>query len=139
MSNEFKDFATAWDFVHKTSSPNYPQSNGLAERTVRSAKQLMEKSKRDGTDIYLNLLNLQNVPRDPKLGSPAQRSMSRQTRTTLPLHSSLLELSPLASKEIHAQLTKKRLCQKNSYDKTSRQLSALIKRASSEDANPSWL
>ncbi|KAL0152410.1 hypothetical protein M9458_052133 [Cirrhinus mrigala] len=76
VSNEFKDFTMAWDFVHKTSSPNFPQSNGLAERAVRSAKQLMEKSKQDGTDIYLNLLNLLNVPRDPKLGSPAQRLIS---------------------------------------------------------------
>ncbi len=117
MSNKFKYFAMGWDFVHKTSSPNYPQSNGLAEHAVRSTKQLMEKSKRDGIDIYLNLLNLQNVPRDPKLGSPAQRLMSRQTHTTLSLHSSLLEPSPLASNEIHAQLTKNRRCQKNSSDK----------------------
>lgn len=127
MNNEFKDFAMVWDFVHKTSSPNYPQSNALAEHAVQSAKQLMEKSKRDGTDVYLNLLNLQNVPRDPKLGSPAQRLMSRQTRTTLLLHSSLLEPSPLASNEIHVQLTKKRLCQKDSYDKRCKQLNTLSK------------
>lgn len=42
----FKDFATQWDFNHVTSSPEYPQSNGLAERAVRSTKQLMEKSQR---------------------------------------------------------------------------------------------
>lgn len=71
LSNEFEDFARVWDFVHKTSGPNYPESNGLAERTVHCAKQLMEMSKRDGSDIYLNLLNMLNVPRDPKLGSPA--------------------------------------------------------------------
>lgn len=64
VSNELKDFTRAWDFVHKTSSLNYPQSNSLAERAVHSAKQLMEKSKRDGIDINLNLLNLRNIPQD---------------------------------------------------------------------------
>lgn len=90
-SQRFKDFATLWDFTHVTSSPEYPQSNVLAERAVRSAKQLMEKSHRDGTNVFLNLLNLRNVPRDAKLGSPAQRLMSRQTRTTLPVSSKLIE------------------------------------------------
>lgn len=45
-SQHFKDFSKQWDFVHATSSPEFPQSNGLAERAVRSAKQLMEKSQR---------------------------------------------------------------------------------------------
>lgn len=35
-SKEFKNFAHLWDFQHVTSSPNYPRSNGLAERGVRS-------------------------------------------------------------------------------------------------------
>lgn len=76
----FNDFAEQWDFIHVTSSPEYPQSNGLAERAVRSAKLLMERSHRDGTDIFLNLLNIRNIPRDKALGSPAERLMSRQTR-----------------------------------------------------------
>lgn len=31
-SKDFENFARAWDFVHVTSSPHYPQSNGLSER-----------------------------------------------------------------------------------------------------------
>ncbi|XP_032884449.1 uncharacterized protein K02A2.6-like [Amblyraja radiata] len=41
-SHDFKPFANRWNFHHVMSSPEYPQSNGLAERAVRSAKQLME-------------------------------------------------------------------------------------------------
>ncbi|XP_042338488.1 uncharacterized protein K02A2.6-like, partial [Plectropomus leopardus] len=117
-SQRFKYFAEQWDFTHVTSSPEYPQSNGLAERAVRSAKSLMEKSHRDKTDVFLNLLNLRNIPRDTKLGSPAQRLMSRQTRTTLPVSKRLLEPKMCKPEEVHAQLLAKRITQKTYYDKT---------------------
>ena len=40
-SQAFHDFTWTWDFQHVTSSPEYPQSNGLSERAVRSAKKLL--------------------------------------------------------------------------------------------------
>ena len=47
-SKEFKVFAKSWDFQLVTSSPTYPQSNGLVERNVQA---------RDvGTDEELALL-----------------------------------------------------------------------------------
>lgn len=125
-SQKFRDFATQWDFKHVTSSPEFPQCNGLAERAVQSAKQLMEKSKRDGTDVFLNLLNMRNIPRDEQLGSPAQRLMSRQTRTTLPVSRQLLQPASLNTQQVAAQLQKKRLSQKLSYDKSSRPLQPLL-------------
>ncbi|KAK0145197.1 hypothetical protein N1851_015902 [Merluccius polli] len=100
-------------------------ANGLAERAVRSAKQLMERSKRDGTDIFLNLLNLRNVPRDHPLGSPAERLMSRQTRTTLPVSKRLLVPKSKDNTVVTAELIRKRLSQKQCYDKSSRPLRPL--------------
>ncbi|XP_051984856.1 uncharacterized protein K02A2.6-like [Xyrauchen texanus] len=126
-SQRFKEFAAAWDFKHTTSSPEYPQANGLAERAVRSAKHLMEKSKRDGSDVFQNLLNLRNVPRDETLGSPAERLMSRQTRTPLPISKSILVPSSKDNVAVKTQLSKKRHCQKTYYDKSSRALRPLIK------------
>uniref|UniRef100_A0A8C6KCM5 Gypsy retrotransposon integrase-like protein 1 n=1 Tax=Nothobranchius furzeri TaxID=105023 RepID=A0A8C6KCM5_NOTFU len=58
---EFKDFAVTWDFVHTTSSPLYPQSNGLAERTVQSAKSVLDKAHAQGVDPYLSLLEQRNT------------------------------------------------------------------------------
>lgn len=87
----FKNFAKRWDFRHITSSPEYPQSNGLAERAVRSGKQVMERSHCAGSDVYLDLPNLRNISRDPILGSAAQRLMSRQTCTTLPIVKQILQ------------------------------------------------
>ncbi|KAL7865172.1 hypothetical protein SRHO_G00104190 [Serrasalmus rhombeus] len=124
-SQHFKDFAKQWDFVHSTSSPEFPQSNGLAERAVRSAKQLMEKSHRDGTDVFLDLLNLRNIPRDTILGSPAERLMSRQTRAAIPVCTKLLEPAPKITQQVSAQLLNKRLTLKHQYDKSSYQLQSL--------------
>ena len=61
-SAEFATFATCWKFPHVTSSPKYPQSNGLAEKTVQAAKKMLEKAKRDRKDLYLSLLEQRNTP-----------------------------------------------------------------------------
>ncbi len=76
VCKDFADFAHTWDFKHVHSSPHYPQSNGLAERAVRSAKHLLEKCYRDHTDIRAALLHVRNLPRDG-LPSSAQRLFSR--------------------------------------------------------------
>ena len=36
-----KEFAEKYDFSHVTSSPRYPQSNGAAERMVKTVKELL--------------------------------------------------------------------------------------------------
>ena len=105
--------------------PEFPQSNGLAERAVRSAKQLMEKSHRDGSDVFLSLLNLRNIPRDPTLGSPAERLMSRQTLAAIPVSTKLLEPTARNVKQVTAQLLNKRLTVKRHYDKSSHPLQPL--------------
>ena len=43
-SQEFADFAARHSFNHRTASPRYPQSNGEAERAVRTAKDLLRKT-----------------------------------------------------------------------------------------------
>lgn len=80
-SHEFEIFAKNYGFVHKTSSPRYPQSNGLAERTVQTAKNILEKS--SNGDFFLALLEYRNTPVDNHY-SPAQLLMSRRLRSMLP-------------------------------------------------------
>jgi len=80
---EFEGFASTWGFTHITSSPHYPQSNGLAEKSVHIAKCLMEKAKADHRDPYLSLLEYRNTPVD-NFRSPAQLLMSRRLRSILP-------------------------------------------------------
>ena len=40
-SNEFAKFCTDWRISHDTSSPHYPQSNGIAENGVKAMKKLI--------------------------------------------------------------------------------------------------
>jgi len=89
-SAEFARFATDWDFKHVTSSPNYPQSNGLSEKFVQTAKRLITKSVRDRKDPYISLLEYRNTPLAENGKSPAQMLMSRQLRSILPCTESQL-------------------------------------------------
>ena len=121
--HEFQQFAKSWGFHHITSSPNYPQSNGLAESSVKRAKQILEKTKREGSDLYRNLLNIRNVPADHKLGSPSQRLMSRRLRTPVPTATPLFK--PKVQQHVQRQIQHKRHLQKASYDKSAKPLRPL--------------
>jgi len=73
-STEFSEFAANYGFVHVTSSPHYPQSNGLAERAVKTVKKLLKES----TDQCLALLSYWTTPL-PWCGlSPAELSQGRR-------------------------------------------------------------
>ncbi|UYV63094.1 hypothetical protein LAZ67_2003108, partial [Cordylochernes scorpioides] len=114
-SRDFKDFQKKWLFDHQTSSPLYPKSNGLAERAVQTAKNLIRKCLDSGQEVELALLNFYNTPRDG-LPSPAQCLFSRRTRTLLPTSTHLLE--PEIQKGHTQNLRNKREKQKKHHDKT---------------------
>ena len=42
-SEDFAAFAASCDFHRVTSSPGYPQSNGPAEKTVQTAKNILSR------------------------------------------------------------------------------------------------
>ena len=74
------EFDTAYGFMHSTSSPYYPQSNGLAERTVKTVKKLLKES----CDPSLALLTYWTTPM-PWCGlSPAELCFGQCPRTDIP-------------------------------------------------------
>ena len=77
----FRKFANEWNFTVVTSSPRYPQSNGLAERGVQTIKMLLKKS----DDPALALLQYRTTPLSGLDYSPAQLCLSRTLRSKIPV------------------------------------------------------
>ena len=79
-SHEFALFADSYGFQHSTGSPHFPQSNGQEERMVQTVKRLLSNC----SDPFMALLTYR-VPTLAWCGlSPAELSMGRQIRTTIP-------------------------------------------------------
>lgn len=88
----FKDFAEKYGFKHITSSPLYPQSNGLAEKEVQIVKRILKKAADNTEDPYLDILNYRASPLENGL-LPAEMLMNRKLRTRLPSATHQMERS----------------------------------------------
>lgn len=113
-SVEFTSFARKWNFEHVTSSPHFPRSNGLSERFVQTAKQLLKRCAEDGSDLQLALLLSRNTPRDAELQSANHRLFSRILRTTVPTVDTVLK--PNIVNNVTELLKQRRLEQKKHAD-----------------------
>ena len=80
-SELFVKFAAEYNFVHVTSSPHYPRSNGHAERSVQTVKNILRKS----SDPLLAMLIYRSTPLPWCKLSPAELLMGRKLRTNLPI------------------------------------------------------
>ena len=84
-SQEFKQLMLDMSVNHITSSPHYPQSNGLAEKYVQIVKNLFIKAHEEGTDYHKALMIYRNTPLDDNLLSPMQLLQGRAARSDLPM------------------------------------------------------
>jgi len=121
--HEFKEFAKKYEFLHVTSSPYYPRSNGKAENAVKTAKRLLKKAAESNSDPYLALLDWRNTPTEGLQSSPAQRLLGRRTRTLLPLSDKLLK--PVSPPHVKTQLEAQKTRQKKYYDRGTKELRGL--------------
>ncbi|XP_058449108.1 uncharacterized protein LOC131429074 [Malaya genurostris] len=115
-SQLFKNFSAKWKFKHITSSPYHPQSNGLSERAVQIAKNILKKCHEDNSSVQLAFLNYRNIPRNLKLQSPNLRLMSRITNSPLPVASH--KLKPRVIEDVKQSLEAERCKQKAYYDRS---------------------
>lgn len=122
-AQQFKDFATKWNFKHQLSSPYYLKSNGFAERNVQTAENMLKRCWLDNTDIHMAKLMLRNTPRNEILKSPMERLASRKGRTILPISKG--ELKPKVVEGISKELEKLRIGQKVYADRISNPMKQL--------------
>ena len=116
-SSEFTNFSSAWEFKHVTSSPTHAKSNGKAESAVKVVRKIFKKAHRDNKDPWLALLDQRNTPTQGVASSPAQRLMSRRTRTLLPISANLLY--PKVEEGVTKKLQVKRQQAKSYHDRSS--------------------
>ena len=90
-SDDFRSFTREWEFSRVSSRPGYAQSNGMVESAVKTVKSLIKKANEDNTDPWLAILDHRNTPTEGMNSSPAQRLLSRRTRTLLPTSETLLK------------------------------------------------
>ena len=125
---EWKAFARHYGFEHRTSSPYHPISNGLAEKAVGIAKQILIKCSEAKEDPYLGLLNWRNTPRNQEVGSPAQRLFSRRTRTRLPTIPVNLKPEAQDVQRVREKLEEEKKRAKKYYDRGTVLLKPLTRR-----------
>ena len=84
------DFLKDWGVRHIMSSPKNPQSNGKAEATVKSMKNIISNALKgrivDEEKLAKALLQYRNTPNRRDGLSPAQKLYGRQVQDTLPVH-----------------------------------------------------
>ena len=124
-SDEFANFARTWDFEHLTSSPGNSKANGKAESGVKTVKRILKKSIRAGTDPYLAVLDYRNTPTQGMTTSPAQRLMSRRTKTLLPTTQSLLLPRTINLESEKKELRQRQQVQAKYYNRSARDLPSL--------------
>ena len=120
----FQKFIKDLEIAHKTSSPNFPQSNGLAERTVQTAKDILTKTDLAGDDFELAMLEYRNTPVD-RLASPAQMLMSRNLRSIVPCTGELLSPKIVHHGEFVQNRKKQQSRQRKYHDRQSKELKPL--------------
>ena len=83
LSQEFRFFMQNWLIEHRTNSPHYPQSNGLAESMVKVSKNLIEKAVRQDLPWNRLLLDYRCAPISSEIPSPAEILFGRKLRSSI--------------------------------------------------------
>ena len=84
-SESFTTLMKDYNVNHITTSPHYPQSNGLAAKYMQIVKNMFYKAKEEGKDLYKCLMVYHNTPLSNSLSSPMKILTSRSARSSLPM------------------------------------------------------
>ena len=102
LSKIFTNLMVEYNVNHITSSPNYPQCNGLAEKYVQIFKNLFQKPQEEGKDLYQCLMVYHNNPLSSNLQSPMEILTDRAARSSLPMSNAVRRQKGLDCEELRA-------------------------------------
>ena len=108
-SEVFTNLMSEYNINHITSSPYYPQSNGLAEKYVQIVKNLFYKAQEEGKDLYHSLKVYHNTPLSSNLQSPMQILTSRSARSDLPMSNAARKQKGLDCKQLRTKYKNEQL------------------------------
>lgn len=117
---KIKQFAKDWNFKHETSSPYWPQSNGMVERHIQTIKRMLKKVHEDGKDPNLALLEYRNTPVDTNLKSPNELMFNRKIRGIVPIiniNKQKIDHNDIKNKLIDRQNEQKRYYDKKTHER----------------------
>ena len=80
-SKAFTTIMQEYNVNYITSSPHYPQLNGLTEKFVQIVKNLFHKAKEEGEGLFKILMIYRNTLLSSSLQSPMQMIQSRTVRS----------------------------------------------------------
>jgi hypothetical protein len=124
-SQRFMVFCKDRSIKHVTSSPNYAQSNGLAERAVQTAKKLVIKCHESKLSINDALLEYRNAPFASKLPSPSELALGRKLRSNFPYNKELLKQKFHSLEDVTSRYYQYKEKQKQYYDRGTRHFNEL--------------
>ena len=116
---------------------NHSQANGLAESSVKTAKEILKAAMAKGEDAWLGILAYRNTPTQGRDTTPAQRLFSCRTKTLLPTRSDLLAPDVSHREKHKLDMEQKLSRQKPYYDQTAGEAKDPL--ATGDKFNKVWL
>jgi hypothetical protein len=110
-SAEFRQFCHRFNIRQTTSSPEYPRSNGLVERTVQTVKESFIKSQSDGKTLLDTLQVLRSTPLGNGLPTPAVILQRRNLRGGLLFTSQQLQTKHISDSFVKEKLLNRQATQ----------------------------
>ena len=79
----FKIFSKSWNFIHKTSSLKFPQSNGFVEIAIQTIMETLRKCREDNNDPYL-VMSVLRTTKNSSGTATSELLMKRKLWTQVP-------------------------------------------------------
>lgn len=126
-SNEFVRWADNFNIQIKYSSPRYPQSNGLAEKGVAIAKNILKRcyEMNEVDQFQYRILEYNTTPIASMGFTASELFFGRLIKTKLPVSERLLIRNSISEESVQNKITIKKERQKYYYDRNAKSLPSL--------------